>query len=163
MNDSFCKNFTKVVGYPLEAMNLGQSCMPTAEQNKQYFYDSRLCNYPHYFYYSVIAGSLRLIQAYFFKFRFLGLIGISTMINLPSAIKLLFYLVQCSISYTLLIVGHGVDIFENLDVFLNCERQRANTIPTIWSALPALALWVLALYLVSILSLFLHLFKKNGN
>lgn len=105
--------------------------MPTAEQNKQYFYDSRLCNYPHYFYYSVIAG----------------LIGISTMINLPSAIKLLFYLVQCSISYTLLIVGHGVDIFENLDVFLNCERQRANTIPTIWSALPALALWVLALYL----------------
>ena len=72
------------------------------------------------------------------------------MINLPSAIKLLFYLVQCSISYTLLIVGHGVDIFENLDVFLNCERQRTNTIPTIWSALPALALWVLALYLVSI-------------
>ena len=83
------------------------------------------------------------------------------MINLPSAIKLLFYLVQCSISYTLLIVGHGVDIFENLDVFLNCERQRANTIPTIWSALPALALWVLALYLVSILSLFLHLHKKT--
>ena len=57
VNDSFCKNFTKVVGYPLEAMNLGQSCMPTAEQNKPYFYDSRLCNYPHYFYYSVIAGS----------------------------------------------------------------------------------------------------------
>ena len=70
------------------------------------------------------------------------------MINLPSAIKLLFYLVQCSISYTLLIVGHGVDIFDNLDVFLKCGGSRISSIPTIWSALPALALWVLALYLV---------------
>ena len=73
------------------------------------------------------------------------------MINLPSAIKLLFYLLQCAISYTLLFIGHGFDIFDNLDVFLNCEEEDSTSkIPTIWTALPALALWVLALYLVSV-------------
>ena len=73
------------------------------------------------------------------------------MINLPSAIKLLFYLLQCAISYTLLFIGHGFDIFDNLDVFLNCEEEDSTSkIPTIWTALPALGLWVLALYLVSL-------------
>lgn len=86
------------------------------------------------------------------------------MINLPSAIKLIFYLIQCAISYSLLYLGHGVDIFDNLDIILYIVRlQRApfdgnsyttstdeySIMPSIWSSIPAITVWVVALFLVS--------------
>ena len=92
------------------------------------------------------------------------MIGISIMINLPSAIKLIFYLIQCAISYCLLYLGHGVDIFDNLDIILYIVRAprapfdgdlyTASTddysiMPSLWSSIPAITVWVVALFLVS--------------
>ena len=84
------------------------------------------------------------------------------MINLPSAIKLIFYLIQCAISYSLLYLGHGVDIFDNLDIILyivRAHRPDGNSytystdeysiMPSIWSSIPAITVWVVALFLVS--------------
>ena len=85
------------------------------------------------------------------------------MINLPSAIKLIFYLIQCAISYSLLYLGHGVDIFDNLDIILYIVRARQaydgnsyttstdeySIMPSIWSSIPAITVWVVALFLVS--------------
>ena len=95
---------------------------------------------------------------------FLGLIGISIMINLPSAIKLIFYLIQCAISYSLLYLGHGVDIFDNLDIILYIVGAHRTSVdgnsytlstddysimPSLWSSIPAITVWVVALFLVS--------------
>ena len=86
------------------------------------------------------------------------------MINLPSAIKLIFYLIQCAISYSLLYLGHGVDIFDNLDIILYIVRatrppldgnsytystDEYSIMPSIWSSIPAITVWVVALFLVS--------------
>ena len=112
-------------------------------------------------------GHLRGIETDFSYLSsiFLGLIGISIMINLPSAIKLIFYLIQCAISYSLLYLGHGVDIFDNLDIILYIVRVSRDPfdgdsyttstddysiMPSLWSSIPAITVWVVALFLVSI-------------
>ena len=83
------------------------------------------------------------------------------MINLPSAIKLIFYLIQCAISYSILYLGHGIDIFDNLDIILYMARAKRDgnynemaiyeysIMPSIWSSIPAITVWVVALFLVS--------------
>ena len=117
-------------------------------------FDHNLCNYPHYFYYSVIAGrqTTVIILGYF---GILGLIGISTMINLPSAIKLSFYLIQCAICSFFLFTGDGPVKFDNLDFILSCplfdkssdftERTAAKSL---YTSIPALTIWIIALFLV---------------
>lgn len=112
----------------------------TVNSTDAFHLDHRLCNYPQYFYYSVIAG----------------LIGISTMINLPSAIKLSFYLIQCAICYCFLFIGSGPVIFDNLDMILSCSSFDASqtslytertVAKSLFTSIPALAIWVIALFL----------------
>jgi len=84
------------------------------------------------------------------------------MINLPSAIKLALYLLECAICYIILFTGNGEVIFENLDILLTylyfnetepegeIDTTLYNSVmPSLWSSIPALAVWVLALFLVS--------------
>lgn len=82
------------------------------------------------------------------------------MINLPSAIKLALYLLECAICYIILFTGNGEVIFENLDILLTylyfnetepegeIDTTLYNSVmPSLWSSIPALAVWVLALFL----------------
>ena len=86
------------------------------------------------------------------------------MINLPSAIKLALYLLECAICYIILFTGNGEVIFENLDILLTylyfnetepegeidtSTTLKNSVMPSLWSSIPALAVWVLALFLVS--------------
>ncbi|CAG5097000.1 Oidioi.mRNA.OKI2018_I69.XSR.g14885.t2.cds [Oikopleura dioica] len=106
------------------------------------FNDDQLdvCNYPHYFYYCAVAG----------------LIGISTMINLPATVKLLLYSLHCVTSILFLFSMDGMNVFDNFDIFLACPRWRESAVETwdppgvearsLYTAIPILFLWVVALF-----------------
>ena len=86
------------------------------------------------------------------------------MINLPSLMKLIFYLIQCAIFISLIFVGEpsGANSFSNFDTLLQCNFIQLNpdqppssfTQPhiagSLFIAIPALVLWVIALFLVSL-------------
>ena len=52
-----CNNTSKVLGFPDTAFPT--ECVKNMVKDTTSFYDQRICSYPHYFYYSVIAGKLR--------------------------------------------------------------------------------------------------------
>ena len=86
------------------------------------------------------------------------------MINLPSAIKLALYLLECVICYIILFTGDGKIVFQNLDILLtylyfnqsdpegDINPDNNSIMPSLLSSIPALAVWVLALFLVSKMS-----------
>ena len=91
------------------------------------------------------------------------------MINLPSAIKLTFYLIQCAICFCFIFAGSGPGqaVFDNLDLILSCpyftqpnstrffrsedslDFEQRTVMMSVFVSVPALILWVIALFLVN--------------